>query len=440
MATNYDPLKYATEEADSWAISASFPDEVYMLGGDDFVITNKNNVSVYGGTGNDTLRINSSYVFADGQEGNDFFELIPIFAKNATITTGEGQDGIYLRPIAANRLSTGDITTAFITDFSSEDVIFIYDTDYSEDSHAVISGRLVEGNLVISDNVSLGGGSYIENLVNIDNGSDTVESYKEINPTFSITLQGVKSLEQVNYWQGYQEVDGELIYGFHPATSANNAAVESTNLEKNGEIYNYSGGDKVINNYQQGEVVALTSDYQGIDLNGNSFFVNSSSGKLEIQNSRDKFIGYSGGDENVVAYSYVASGAGNVDGRGKSQAEIMIGGDNSNNQMYAGSGGSSLWGGNGGNDTMTGGAGYDEFFYAVGSGNDVITGVGDNDIVNLLGVNLSQITYAEVSYSDISIGFTDGGKLKLEGQAATGFRLEGVTYAANRSTGAWYTK
>lgn len=204
MATNYDPLKYATEEADSWAISASFPDEVYMLGGDDFVITNKNNVSVYGGTGNDTLRINSSYVFADGQEGNDFFELIPIFAQNATITTGEGQDGIYLRPIAANRLSTGDITTAFITDFSSEDVILIYDTDYSEDSHAVISGRLVEGNLVISDNVSLGGGSYIENLVNIDNGSDTVESYKEINPTFSITLQGVKSLEQVNYWQGYQ--------------------------------------------------------------------------------------------------------------------------------------------------------------------------------------------------------------------------------------------
>lgn len=184
----------------------------------------------------------------------------------------------------------------------------------------------------------------------------------------------------------------------------------------------------------------MTSDYQGIDLNGNSFFVNSSSGRLEIQNSRDKFIGYSGGDENVVAYSYVASGSGTVDGRGKSQAEIMIGGDNSNNQMYAGSGGSSVWGGNGGNDSLVGGEGYDEFFYAVGSGNDVITGVGDNDIVNLLGVNLSQITYAEVSYSDISIGFTDGGKLKLEGQAATGFRLEGVTYAANRSTGAWYTK
>ena len=175
-------------------------------------------------------------------------------------------------------------------------------------------------------------------------------------------------------------------------------------------------------------------------MNGNSFFVKSSSGSLEIQNARDKFIGYSAGSTQVAAYSYVASGSGTVDGRGKSQAEIMIGGDNSNNQMYAGSGGSSLWGGNSGNDTLTGGAGYDEFFYAVGSGNDVITNAGDNDVVNLLGVSLSQITYAEVSYSDINIGFTDGGKLQLQGQAATGFRLEGVTYTANRSTGGWSAK
>ncbi|MBQ7199151.1 MAG: hypothetical protein IJS29_07820 [Selenomonadaceae bacterium] len=214
----------------------------------------------------------------------------------------------------------------------------------------------------------------------------------------------------------------------------------STNIVISGNTWTYNGGNKYIDNYQQGEVVRLDSDYKGFDLKGSSFLVNSSSGQLEIQNSRDKFIGYSANNSEVVAYSYVSSKSGNVDGRGKSQAEIMIGGDNANNQIFAGSGGSSMWGGNGGTDTLTGGEGYDEFFYAIGSGNDVIKSAGDNDVVNLLGVSLSQITYAEANYHGINIGFTDGGHLQLQGQSATGFKLEGVTYTANRSTGEWTTK
>ena len=66
---------------------------------------------------------------------------------------------------------------------------------------------------------------------------------------------------------------------------------------------------------------------------------------------RDKFIGYSAQNSEVIAYSYVASGGGNVDGRGKNQAEILIGADHQNNQIFAGNGGSSLWGANGGADT-----------------------------------------------------------------------------------------
>ena len=119
---------------------------------------------------------------------------------------------------------------------------------------------------------------------------------------------------------------------------------------------------------------------------------------------------------------------------------MMIGAENSDNQIYAGDGGSSVWGGMGGNDQLVGGAGYDEFFYAMGGGSDVIQNAGDNDVVNLLGVSLSQITYAEVYQSEISIGFNDGGNLKLQGQAATGFMLEGVTYTADRSTGGWRMK
>ena len=118
----------------------------------------------------------------------------------------------------------------------------------------------------------------------------------------------------------------------------------------------------------------------------------------------------------------------------------MIGADNADNQILAGSGGSSMWGGNGGADTLTGGDGYDEFFYAMGSGADVIQNAGDNDVVNLLGVNLSQITYAEVNYSSVNLGFVDGGSLSMQSSSATGFKLEGVTYVADRSTGGWSTK
>ena len=96
--------------------------------------------------------------------------------------------------------------------------------------------------------------------------------------------------------------------------------------------------------------------------------------------------------------------------------------------------------GNSNNDVFVGGEGYDEIFYFMGSGNDVIQNTSDGDLVNLAGISLSQITYAEVNYSEINIGFTDGGNLKLQGQAATGFCVEGAIYVADRSTGQWLTR
>ena len=222
--------------------------------------------------------------------------------------------------------------------------------------------------------------------------------------------------------------------------SDNFISSDSNNNEVQQNIYTYSGGNEVISNYLQGTQINLATDYQGIGLEGNSFFIKSSSGQLEIQNARDKVISYGDAAGNLVAYSYIASGGGVIDGRNISQFEIIIGGDNSDNQIYAGSGGSYLWGGMGGNDTLTGGDGYDEFFYAIGSGDDIITNANRNDIINLLGVSISQITDADISLSEINLSFADGGHLKLESYAPTGFKVEGVTYAADRINGTWYTK
>ncbi len=201
-----------------------------------------------------------------------------------------------------------------------------------------------------------------------------------------------------------------------------------------GNVYNYNGGDKVIDNYQQGEVVQL-EDYQGLDdIKGNSFFIKSSTGKLEIKNSRNKFIGYSAAQTDVIAYSYLGGSSGAIDGRDKAQAEIMIGADNADNQIFSGNGGSSVWGGNGGNDIMTGGDGYDEFFYAIGSGNDVVQNASSTDMINLLGVSLSQITSYSYDYESVSLQFNDGGTLRVQGTSEVGYRLENVTYAFDQSS------
>ncbi|MBQ7198400.1 MAG: hypothetical protein IJS29_03960 [Selenomonadaceae bacterium] len=221
----------------------------------------------------------------------------------------------------------------------------------------------------------------------------------------------------------------------------NNTSVDnSTTIIRYGNIYTYNGGNKTINDYVEGQVVELKSDYQGIDVNGNNFLVKSSSGAVKIQNSRDKFIGYSANNNNVVAYSYLASGGGQIDGRGKNQAEIMIGGDNANNQIFAGSGGSSLWGGNGGTDTMTGGDGYDEFFFAMGSGNDLVKNAGDNDVINLLGVSLSQISSFSYDSSSVDLNFNNGEHLKVESTSSVGYRVENQTFYFNRSTNQWANK
>ncbi len=204
--------------------------------------------------------------------------------------------------------------------------------------------------------------------------------------------------------------------------------------------YTYSGGDMTISDYQSTAQINIASDYTGINFDENNFYVNSSSGSLTIENARDKVISYGNANGNLIAYSYLSNSGGLIDGSGISQAEIIIGGNDSSNQIYAGSGGSSLWGGAGGADTLIGGEGYDEFFYAIGSGVDVIQNAEYNDLINLLGVTLEQISGVDVKESAVSLSFIDGGNLRVEGNSGVGYKVGNEIYACNQSTKTWYVK
>ena len=83
----------------------------------------------------------------------------------------------------------------------------------------------------------------------------------------------------------------------------------------------------------------------------------------------------------------------------------------------------SLWGGAEGDDTLLGSDGYDEFFYLKGNGNDVVEDAGNGDVVNLLNINLEDISSLDVNANSISIGFNDGGSIKVNSSADVGFKL-----------------
>lgn len=442
--------------------------------GNDIIDAEGKYETISGGAGSDVINISRSYMSVDGGTGDDKINVSALLNSidHITISGGAGNDLFKFDPTGATSSnSKGNTIDVTITDLSDGDslrngYVGNIGLEYS------ISG----GNVVLSEpgagsvTVTLKGVSDISQVANVtyrtknetktlgeifdESGSD-YENSSSSGGTSTTTNNSATSTTNTNGTANITTGGGNTTINYYTDNSTNTNInigdnnsnivigdnnVNNINITKYGDTYTYSGGNRTITNYQQGEVVRL-DDYQGLDnISGNSFYIKSQSGRLEIQNSRDKFIGYSASNSEVIAYSYVAGRSGNVDGRGKSQAEILIGADNSDNQIYAGSGGSSLWGGNGGADVLTGGNGYDEFFYAMGSGSDVVQNASSNDIVNLLGVSLSQISGYSYDSSSVNLQFADGGNLRVEGTSAVGYRVENQTYMFNRYSNQWTTK
>ena len=106
------------------------------------------------------------------------------------------------------------------------------------------------------------------------------------------------------------------------------------------------------------------------------------------------------------------------------KSPVLIEGNALENIITASDYNASLWGGEGSeNDTLIGGNGTDQFFYVKTNGNDVIENAGDNDVINLLGIDLTDISSVDVNTASISIGFNDGGSIKVNSSADFTFRL-----------------
>lgn len=201
--------------------------------------------------------------------------------------------------------------------------------------------------------------------------------------------------------------------------------------------FSYDGGENVISNYKSADKIIYSTDFTGWNLSGDDLILNSSSGKLYLRDARDKLVNVADAEGNIVAYEYMASGAGEIDGAGFDKFAVIIGADNASNNITAGNSGSSLWGGYGGTeDILTGGEGQDTFSYGYGNGNDTINNAESKDAVNLFSITLEQIVSAEITDSGVNLKFTDGGSLTVGGQAEN-FILGSQTYRADYQNKSW---
>ena len=157
-------------------------------------------------------------------------------------------------------------------------------------------------------------------------------------------------------------------------TSTQNNLNSGEIIFKVDNVYNYSGGDKRITDYQPPEKIQFSCSFSGVEISDENFLVKSDSNKLTIENARDKLINLADGDGKTFAYVYMSNKGGeiasNALGDSPETFKVIVGAREVENYLLAGDGGSSLIGGKT-DDTLQGGVGQDTFIY--NSGNDVVT-------------------------------------------------------------------
>ena len=118
-----------------------------------------------------------------GGEGKDLF-YIPGRYEYITITGGAGIDTLEVKPGSYFNYNEGEVAEIVFNDFSNDEVFRLDDPYYYSDEHRVLTQRVENGNVVLSDNSSVKTVGDEELVTTVD-------------PTFEVTLQGVSNISQV---------------------------------------------------------------------------------------------------------------------------------------------------------------------------------------------------------------------------------------------------
>ncbi len=235
---------------------------------------------------------------------------------------------------------------------------------------------------------------------------------------------------------------GDMLLRYMAKQASDTSIFVGDENSKNQTI-DYNGGDMIITDYDESNTINYNANFQTAGLKSvcfNDLAINSGDNKeLTLRDVRGKLITFNA--NNGAAYAYMAENAGEIDGKDFNDGnnyEILFGMNNKDNVIRAGNGGAQLWGGYLGNDELFGGAGVDVFVYESVGGNDTVHDAENQDTVLIKDISLDQITSAQFTDNGVSISFTYGGTLNVEGQP-TIFVLEkdNVSYIADYQNKSW---
>ena len=255
--------------------------------------------------------------------------------QGITVTGGEGSDTIKISPDPFRMVE------AVITDFTADDVLAYESFSYGRE----ITYSTIDGGIVISDN-----------QLTTHIGDDEV--VEEIDPTFSVTLQGVTDINTI--------ADAK----FYRKSGLFSKAYETTL----GEIFNLEDTDSDD-----------TEDFTGLTVDGDTVFVSDDfdGEKINLANfdSTVTKINATTFDDDIYLV-------------GNDKNNILLGGDEDDTII-----------GNLGDDTLSGGNGEDIFIHT--AGNDIITDYKSGDDIIQLDENV-KITASSVNGGDVILTTTDG--------------------------------
>lgn len=188
--------------------------------------------------------------------------------------------------------------------------------------------------------------------------------------------------------------------------------------------YGYHGEHTSQANWQYmtfGSIVNYGGVLTGLSLNGNTLSVNDWHSGGVVTNG---VYGY----DNLIVIDDTQSTQGRY-----------LGGNAQANQIYAGSGGDTLWGA-ANNDILIGGAGADNFLYGAGEGADFITNADAFDTVILSNMRLSDIAAVAAENNTITLAQDAGNAVTIQfnGTLSPAIQLaDGARYRYDNTTAAW---
>ena len=371
---------------------------INALGGNDSININLgHNLTIKGGTGDNTIEGNDtlhSFSYVEAGNGNDY---INFCGAKSTINAGDGNN-----TIRSSSYYSNVETPMYIISGTGDDLI----------RHTLINGTISSGsgNDIIAELWSVLNHNN-NNSISAGAGNDIIESRGTSN-----TIFGGAGNDEIHIFS-----DSNLIFGDENEDTINinsgakntirggagNDTISLASGSSNNIIDYFNGdGNDVIYGYNTNSTLRIRKgSLNKSEVSDNNLIFTIGSGKVTLVGAKDKEITIRHSKGNVVSRVY---GNETFDGSDDSIPTGQTFTGTSNKDSLVGTEKDDTLQGLKGNDTLTGNAGNDIFLYDNGDGKDVITDYEEGDVIKITSGTISKVSTVSVKKVPKDVVFTIG--------------------------------